>query len=754
MKKVGIMTWYQHHNYGTTLQAVALLYILKKIGYEAKGIDYISKGYNRETKLEKFFSLKNIKNKAKHVYESKKYILYNDILKKENYEKFIKKYIEMESPTQTSSQLFKLNDKYDAFICGSDQIWTPVAYNSKYFLDFVSDSNKKISYAPSFGVNKIKNNFIKEEIGKQLKTFFSISVREKQGAEMIEKYYGLKAEIVLDPTLLLKKNEWKKMSISYPKKEKILLCYILGENEKIWKEIEKIAQKNNLNIHIIPVHNKDYYRNYTILKGIGPGEFLSEFENADFVCTDSFHGTIFSIINHIPFITFKRFSDKDPKSQNSRIFNLLNTLKLEDHIWRNKYDFVKTNWEGVEDILEDLRNKSLNFLNNSLEKATEKKEIKKHKIITNTCCGCGICAKICPNNAINMIMKNGFYQAMVNDELCINCNLCDEICAYNGETGVNLKSSKLYESKSQNINVLQKSTSGGISHEIITKMSKKGYPILGCIFDKEDGLVKHSLVEKYNEEEIEKFQGSKYLQSYFFDKNLKILDMEKGVIIGTPCQIAAVDNYLRKMKKREQFLLIDLICHGVPTLNLWKCYLQGESIKNVSEVRFRDAKKGWRNIYINSKEKEISRQEINDLFYNFFDLQTCYLPSCYECNFRTSSKADIRLGDYWGKKYTKEELKYGVSMVSTFSDLGEKILKELKIENKILLKEQPIEDYFRGQGPVNPIIPVYYEKLLEDLENKNVNLDHLLKKYCYIQLLNKKIQIYVSKIKRIKNIFI
>ena len=315
MKKVGIMTWYQHHNYGTTLQVVALLYILKKIGYEAKGIDYISKGYNRETKLEKFFSLKNIKNKAKHVYESKKYILYNDILKKENYEKFIKKYIEMESPTQTSSQLFKLNDKYDAFICGSDQICTPV---------------------------------------------------EKQGAEMIEKYYGLKAEIVLDPTLLLKKNEWKKMSISYPKKEKILLCYILGENEKIWKEIEKIAQKNNLNIHIIPVHNKDYYRNYTILKGIGPGEFLSEFENADFVCTDSFHGTIFSIINHIPFITFKRFSDKDPKSQNSRIFNLLNTLKLEDHIWRNKYDFVKTNWEGVEDILEDLRNKSLNFLNNSL----------------------------------------------------------------------------------------------------------------------------------------------------------------------------------------------------------------------------------------------------------------------------------------------------------------------------------------------------------------------------------------------------
>ena len=81
-------------------------------------------------------------------------------------------------------------------------------------------------------------------------------------------------------------------------------------------------------------------------------------------------------------------------------------------------------------------------------------------------------------------------------------------------------------------------------------------------------------------------------------------------------------------------------------------------------------------IYINSKEKEISRQEINDLFYNFFDLQTCYLPSCYECNFRTSSKADIRLGDFWGKRYIKN--REGISLVLVLTEKGKKLLKEME----------------------------------------------------------------------------
>ena len=509
-----------------------------------------------------------------------------------------------------------------------------------------------------------------------------------------------------------------------------------------------------MEVYVIPVRGKDYDRGFRVLEGIGPSEFLSEFKNADYVCTDSFHGTVFSIIYHKPFIVFKRFSDNDPKSQNSRVLNLLNSLNLEKHLWNGIPRFAVTNWELVDEILGELRKKSLEYLKNALTRATQSKNEKnKHKVITNTCCGCGVCAKNCPKRAIKMKMVNGFYQAVVNDVLCINCGLCNHICAFNGEVGIQLNDASLFEAKSKDKKILQASTSGGIAQEIILKLLKKNYPVWGCVFDTEDGRVKHTLLSHFDETAAARFQGSKYLQSCFFEDDVSILDKSQGVIIGTPCQIAATDNYLRNKKKRNQFILVDLICHGVPTKNLWKVYLKDEGMKeeDVTEVHFRDSNMGWREIYIyiKSTQKEIHRKETKDLFYKFFDLQACYMPSCYECNYRTTSKADIRLGDYWGKKYTPDDLRYGVSMVVAFSEHGRAILRELKSDGRIELAERPIQDYFSGQGPVNPIVPLYYSKLMADLENNKESLRSLLYKHCYIKYLNKRIQLRVAKIRKI-----
>lgn len=754
MKKVAIMTWYQHRNYGTSLQAVALIHTIKKLGYEPYGIQYYSEGYERETRLEKMLSARKMKDGMRHFIEGRKYPSIPDEEKQKRYDVFMDENIPMETPTQTASQLFRLNEKYDAFICGSDQIWTPYAYNSKYFLDFVIDNKKKIAYAPSFGTNEIVNAYVRDEVGKQVKTFSHLSIREKQGADLLQKYYGLKAEVVLDPTLLVEKNEWEMLSGDTKRGKNTLLCYILGENESNWKYIEKIALYNNLNVRVIPVHNKDYYRKYQVLKGIGPSEFLSEIRNADFICTDSFHGTVFSILYHRPFITFKRFADNDPKSQNSRILNLLEILNAQKHLWNGSLKFAETDWEEVDRRLEKERKKSFDFLRKALESAVDcdRNKMREKKHITNTCCGCGVCVKICPKNAICMEESNGFYQAVVDDDKCINCGLCNKVCAYNGLTGAGLATAKLYEAKSKDFDVLRTSTSGGIAHEITSLLLGNNYPIWSCIFDQNDGKVRHTLLEEYRKDELAKFQGSKYLQSRFFDGNLSILERDKGAIFGTPCQIAAVDNYLRIKNKRNDFVLVDLICHGVPSVDLWRTYLNGEGIEeaDVMEAHFRDAKMGWREIYIyvKSSQKEIHRKEEKDLFYHFFDLQSCYMPSCYECNYRTSSKADIRLGDYWGKKYTKEDLKYGVSMVATFTERGNKILAQLKDLGRISLNEQPIKEYYTGQGPVNPVIPLYYYPLIEDLKKNTVNLRILLHKYCYTKYLYKQIQRKIVKLRQ------
>ena len=124
------------------------------------------------------------------------------------------------------------------------------------------------------------------------------------------------------------------------------------------------------------------------------------------------------------------------------------------------------------------------------------------------------------------------------------------------------------------------------------------------------------------------------------------------------------------------------------------------------------------------------------------------MESCYECNYRQSSKADLRLGDYWGKKYTADDLNNGVSMVVAFTECGEETLYNLNRKNRISLIEKNVADYYAGQGPQNPIIPLFYNRVLKELEDNSMNLLKIRNKYFKIKYYNKKLQFLMAKIKR------
>lgn len=148
------------------------------------------------------------------------------------------------------------------------------------------------------------------------------------------------------------------------------MVYMLGQNEKYWREIYSIAERLGLEVKIIPVFAKDVNRKGCIKYPVGPAEFLGLFRDAKFVCTDSFHGMIFAIIFHVDFIEFERFAHKDPSNQNFRVYNIAELLSLEDRISRGKVEddilMSAIDFHEVDTKLDELREDSLGWLKNTL----------------------------------------------------------------------------------------------------------------------------------------------------------------------------------------------------------------------------------------------------------------------------------------------------------------------------------------------------------------------------------------------------
>lgn len=387
--KIGIVTYVKCDNYGAELQAFALQWKLNSLGYDAEVInlekrnidmkrnpDVIMGAIKQRFKQEGVFAIVSIVRKfletKKRITDEDKYKAINEN-KHKLFERFFENKVRHSEKYYTLDEISNATDlKYDVYIAGSDQIWNYIHTDrlDVYFLMFANKFKaKKISYAASVSIYDIPKKW-----RAAYKTYFEnidvLSVRELHGAELVSKYSNKKAEVVLDPTFLLTKEDWvREVANDCGVEGDYLLIYTLSGSPHIRKMAHDIARRLNLKVVNIKSGYSDEPDDGTInVYEIGPAEWVGLWSKAKYVVTDSFHGTAFSINFNIPFTTLV-----NPNSMmNSRVLSILKIMNLESRIVYDTLkgdlkpndialDFTETNR-----ILKQWKEKSLKFLLHAL----------------------------------------------------------------------------------------------------------------------------------------------------------------------------------------------------------------------------------------------------------------------------------------------------------------------------------------------------------------------------------------------------
>lgn len=379
MKKVGVITICRCNNYGAELQAFALQRKLSLMGYDAEIIDYLFYKHPRHIKepvsLPSYRGYPLKKRLIEIVYpwiEKIKSVKNNDAIvkRKANFETFHNKNTHFSKEYCRYSQFYKNPPSYDAYCVGSDQVWNPLSYTSlnPYFLTFAPNDAVKFSYASSFGVSGIPSVAV-EYFKNGLNNLNNISVREKTGALIVKNLTGRDAMVVADPTLLLTASEWcTVLNENAVPKEKYILLYVLKDAPYITETALKLSKEKNLKlVRICKGAYKQDSEDCPIVNILdaGPAEFLGLFKNAEMVLTNSFHGTVFSILFNKDFYTIiNRFTNN-----NSRQIDLLSQLGIE----RIKYidepftESVNLNWKIINKRVADFRQQSINYLKTAID---------------------------------------------------------------------------------------------------------------------------------------------------------------------------------------------------------------------------------------------------------------------------------------------------------------------------------------------------------------------------------------------------
>ncbi len=368
--KIRILTRRAGYNFGSSLQAYAMQQIISNLGYENKVLDYDESSHNIRWRIRPFVDdvLYSILRLMPFINKSLYKRLHNRYLQRAKFDAFDNLLNKTQYCKNAKALAAETRGSY-ACVCGSDQIWNPFLFDRNFFLSFLTDESvKKVAYAPSIGVSD--KSLCSDEMVNLMSKFDSISIREKRGAEIVGELLNKDIPCVLDPTLLVDIDNWERVEKECKIDGEYILCYFLGKQYIPHNFINQLKAISNCKIVNIQMYYNinDLDADVNLLT-VSPDEFLSLTANAKYICTDSFHSTVFSTLYKRNFFVFDRFNNAEAHNQNSRIDTLLDVLYLKgrrmtDSSILNSKDLLDIDYSLVD--IKDLKADSLSFLHDAL----------------------------------------------------------------------------------------------------------------------------------------------------------------------------------------------------------------------------------------------------------------------------------------------------------------------------------------------------------------------------------------------------
>lgn len=688
--KVGVVTFHSAFNFGATLQTWALQKALKQIGTEPCVINYHP--WIIDGLYDPYGGRSGFARTKRHWYL--KLMSPEKVVRVKKYSAFIRDHLNLVGDYKTYEELKANPPKLDAYITGSDQVWNSShtgGYDPAYFLEFAPADAIKIAYGASVGKNMVLPAYQKQ-IRNALKDYRGISLREVSTTPAIEKLTKQRVNVVADPTLLLRREDYDEIRVDEKRKEKYILVYMMEDSVEVKRLSNRISRLLGYPVVQRRAAKKFNYELESCYTST-PGEFLGLISNAECVITNSFHGTVFSLIYEKPFISLLH------SDTGSRTVDLLRSLHMEDHIVRNAENFYDLGRFQIKDpellhrSMEHVREKSFHFLKQSLglEEELQVKVNCPTGILREECYGCYACSEICPKDAITMEEEaDGFFYPRTDPEKCISCGLCEQVCIrlqdrFEGEQKTPLP----YAALNKDDATRAQSTSGGVFPEAARYIiEEKGGCVVGVRWDEHMRAVQDVA---YTMEEVQAFCGSKYVKSDLdgiWPRVEKLLKEGRTVLYsGLPCECAALRSYLRK--DYDNLYVCEILCHSAPSPKILRKYLDHLEKKfgsRIVDLNFRDKKQnGWQiheaqmvMTFEDGSELRVNTRR-NNYFRAFLNDYTCR-ESCTRCEYvYDHRKGDITIGDYWGIEEFIPELfdDKGASCVLVQTEKGRELWNQI-----------------------------------------------------------------------------